>query len=58
MRAFDSLSKIEKSVVAARLLDDAQLREAVLDLGNIRECDSESDPLLEQEPAGRRANEG
>ena len=57
LRAFDSLSKIEKSVVAARLLDDLQLREAVLDLGHIRECDSECVPTIEQEPAERIANE-
>ena len=58
LRAFDSLSKIEKSVVAARLLDDPQLREAVLDLGHIRECDSESVLTVEQEPAESSANEG
>ena len=58
LRAFDSLSKIEKSVVAARLLDDPQLREAVLDLGHIRECDVEGEIPLDQEPAGRSASEG
>ena len=58
MEAFDSLSKVEKRVVASRLLDDPQLREEVLDIGGIRERETETTGTLEKNPAHRGGNEG
>ena len=58
MKAFESLSKAEKRVVASRLLDDPQLREEVLDIGLIRECETEPTYPLEKNLADRGANEG
>ncbi len=58
LRAFDSLPKIEKQFVASRLLDDPQLREAVLELGGVRECEAELARPPESGLAERGANEG
>ena len=55
MKAFDSLSKVEKGVVAARLLDDPELREEVLDIGGIRGCEKESDRSFEKSLADKGA---
>ncbi len=58
LKAFESLSKVEKMVVASRLLDDVQLREAVLDIGGVREWEAELDRPLEKNPADGGVNEG
>ena len=58
MKAFDSLSKVEKGLVASRLLDDIELREAVLDIGGFREWEAEIDRLYGNNEADRGANEG
>ena len=58
MKAFESLSKAEKRVVVSRLLDDPQLREDVLDIGLIRECETEPTRPLEKNAADRGVNEG
>ena len=58
MRAFESLSRAEKGVVASRLLDDPELREEVLDIGLNRQCDSESALPLEKQLSERGADEG
>lgn len=58
LMAFDSLSKLEKELVASRLLDDVQLREAVLDIGGVREREAELDRPLEKSLADGAANEG
>ena len=58
LRAFDSLSKPEKRVVISRLLDDPQLREEVLDIGLIEDCDSVTSRPLEGRLEDRAANEG
>ena len=58
LRAFDSLSKPEKRVVISRLLDDPQLREEVLDIGHIEDCDSETTGPIEGRLEDRVANEG
>lgn len=58
MKAFESLSKAEKRVVVSRLLDDPQLREEVLDIGFVRECETEPTRPLEKNLADRGANEG
>jgi hypothetical protein len=58
MKAFESLSKAEKRVVVSRLLDDPQLREEVLDIGTVRECETEPTRPLEKNLADRGANEG
>ena len=58
LRAFDSLSKPEKRVVISRLLDDPQLREEVLDIGLIEDCDSVTSRPLEGRLEDRVANEG
>ena len=58
LRAFDSLSKPEKRVVVSRLLDDPQLREEVLDIGHIEDCDSVTSRPLEGRLEDRVANEG
>lgn len=58
MMAFDSLSKLEKELVASRLLDDVQLREAVLDIGGVREWEAELDRPLEKNLADGATNEG
>lgn len=47
MRAFESLSKVEKGVVVSRLLDDPELREEVLDIGLKPCCESETTRPLE-----------
>ena len=58
MRAFDSLSKVEKGVVASRLLDDPELREEVLNLGLKPCCESDSARPLEESLLPGGANEG
>ena len=58
MKAFESLSKAEKRVVISRLLDDPQLREEVLDIGHIEDCDSVTSRPLEGRLEDRVANEG
>ena len=58
MKAFESLSKEEKRVVVSRLLDDPQLREEVLDIGTVRECETEPTRPLEKNLADRGASEG
>ena len=58
MKAFESLSKAEKRVVVSRLLDDPQLREEVLDIGLVRECETEPTRPLEKNLADKDASEG
>lgn len=58
LMAFDSLSKLEKELVASRLLDDVQLREAVLDIGGVRGWEAELNRPLEKNLADGAANEG
>ena len=53
MKAFDSLSKVEKRIVASRLLDDPELREELLDIGGIRECETEPASTLEKNLADK-----
>lgn len=57
MRAFDSLSKVEKGVVASRLLDDPELREEVLNLGYKPFCESECSCPRQESRAAGDANE-
>ena len=48
MMALQSLSKKERKIVAARLMDDPYLREDVLDIALIRESQGEASRSLEE----------
>ena len=48
LMALQSLSKVERKMVAARLMDDPYLREDVLDIALIRESQGEPTRSLEE----------
>ena len=56
MMALQSLSRAEKGAVAARLLDDSDLRDDVLDLALIREREGESSRSFGDYLAERKEN--
>ena len=58
IRAFESLPKVEQRAVAARLIDDPQFREELLDIGLIRECETEPARPLEKNLSESGINEG